>query len=84
MYKQQSQKYHNVVRCRYDRRVYGRGGTALRSPYLLMGRLTGEVTQDYPWNMMLADDVVIWRESRVEEMLRRWMYALKRRIMKVS
>ena len=41
-------------------------GSAL-SPFLfamVIDRLTGEVRQDSPWNMMFADDIVICNESK--------------------
>ena len=63
-------------------------GSAL-SPFLfamLMDRLTDEVRQVSPWNMMFADDIVICGETKeeVEENLERWRYALERRGMKIS
>ena len=59
------------------------------SPFLfamVMNRLTDEVRQESPWNVMFADDVVICSESKeqVERSLERWRYALDRRGMKVS
>ena len=61
-------------------------GSAL-SPFLfamVMDRLTDEVRQESPWNMLFADDIVIFSESKeqVERSLER--YALERRGMKVS
>lgn len=63
-------------------------GSAL-SPFLfamLMDRLTDEVRQESPWNMMFADDIVICGETKeeVEASLESWRYALERRGMKVS
>ncbi|KAK3510396.1 hypothetical protein QTP70_005869 [Hemibagrus guttatus] len=59
------------------------------SPFLfamVMDQLSEEVRQESPWTMMLADDTVIFNESReqVEENLERWRFALERRGMKVS
>ena len=58
-------------------------GLAL-SPFLfamVMDRLTDEVRQESPWNMMFADDIVICSESKeqVEKSLERWRYALERK-----
>ena len=58
-------------------------GLAL-SPFLfamVMVRLTDEVRQESPWNMMFADDIVICSESKeqVERSLERWRYALEER-----
>ncbi|KAK3559672.1 hypothetical protein QTP86_013919, partial [Hemibagrus guttatus] len=63
-------------------------GSAL-SPFLfaiVMDQLSEEVSQESPWTMMFADDIVICSESReqVEENLERWRFALERRGMKVS
>ncbi|KAK3553039.1 hypothetical protein QTP86_031195 [Hemibagrus guttatus] len=63
-------------------------GSAL-SPFLfaiVMDQLSEEVTQECPWTMMFADDIVIFSENReqVEENLERWRFALERRGMKVS
>ena len=63
-------------------------GSAL-SPFLfalLMDRLTDEVRQESPWNMMFADDIVICGETKedVEVSLEGWRHALERRGMKVS
>ncbi|MCJ8728463.1 hypothetical protein PDJAM_G00004720 [Pangasius djambal] len=46
----------------------------------------GRSTQESPYTMMFADDIVICSESReqVEENLERWRFALERRGMKVS
>ena len=57
-------------------------GSAL-SPFLfamVMDRLTDEVRQESPWNMMFADDIVICSESKeqMERSLERWRYALER------
>ena len=51
-----------------------------------MDRLTDEVKREPPWTMLFADDIVIYEETReeVERRLESWMYALKRRGMKVS
>ena len=63
-------------------------GSAM-SPFLfaiVMDRLTGDIRWEAPWNMMLADDIVIASESReqAEEDLERWRFVLERRGMKVS
>ncbi|KAK3556427.1 hypothetical protein QTP70_008339 [Hemibagrus guttatus] len=63
-------------------------GSAL-SPFLfaiVMDQLSEEVRQESPWTMMLANDIVIYSESReqVEESLERCRFALERRGMKVS
>ena len=63
-------------------------GSAL-SPFLfavVMDRLTDEVRQESPWNMMFLDDIVIFSESKeqVERSLEKWRRALERRGMKVS
>ena len=63
-------------------------GSAL-SPFLfamVIDRLTDEVMQESPWNMVFADDIVISSESKeqVERSLERWRYALEGRGMKVS
>ena len=63
-------------------------GSAL-SPFLfamVMDKLTGEVRQESPWNMMFADDIVICSENKeqVERSLERWRYAFERRGTKVS
>ena len=62
-------------------------GSAL-SPFwfaMVMDRLTDEITQESPWTMLFADDLVICGECRqqVETNLERWRYALERRGMKV-
>ena len=56
-------------------------GSAL-SPFLfamVMDRLTDEVRQESPWNMMFADDIVIFSESKeqVERSLERRRYHLR-------
>ena len=53
---------------------------------MVMDRLTDEVRQESPWNMMFADDIVICSDSKeqVKRSLERWRYALERRRMKVS
>ena len=63
-------------------------GSAL-SPFwfaMVMVRLTDEVRQESPWNMMFVNVIVICSESKeqVERRLERWRYALERRGMKVS
>ena len=63
-------------------------GSAL-SPFLfavIMYRLTNEIRREPPWTMLFADNIVICEETReeVERKLESWMYALKRRGMKVS
>ena len=62
-------------------------GSAL-SPFLfamVMDRLTDEVRQESPWNLMFADGIVICSESKqVERSLEGWRYALERGGMKVS
>ncbi|KAK3556632.1 hypothetical protein QTP70_010826 [Hemibagrus guttatus] len=57
-------------------------GSAL-SPFLFAIVMLSE---ESPWTMMFADDIVICSESReqVEENLERWRFALERRGMKVS
>ena len=57
-------------------------GSAQR-PFLfaiVMDRLTNEVRQESPWNMMFTDDIVICSESKkqVERSLERWRYAIER------
>ena len=51
-----------------------------------MDKLTDEVRQESPWNIMFANDIGICSESKeqVERSLERWRYALERRGMKVS
>ena len=53
---------------------------------MVMNRLTDEVRQESPWNMMFADDIVICSKSKeqVERSLERWRYALETRGMNVS
>ena len=53
---------------------------------MVIDRLTDEVRQESPWNMMFTDDIVICSESKeqVERSLERWRYALERIGMKVS
>ena len=53
---------------------------------MVMDRLTDEVRQKSPWNMMFADDIVICSESKeqMERSLEKWRYALERRGLKVS
>ena len=53
---------------------------------MVMDRLTDEVKQETPWNMMFSDDIVICSESKeqVERSLERWRYTLERRGIKVS
>ena len=63
-------------------------GSAL-SPCLfamMMDRMTDEIREEAPWNMMFADDIVICSESKeqVEDKLESWRYALERRGMKVN
>ena len=51
------------------------------SPFLfamVMDRLTDEVRKESPWNMMFADEIVIFSESKEQvESLERWRYALE-------
>ena len=51
-----------------------------------MDRLTDEVRLESPWNMLFADDIVIYERSReqAEESLERWRKALERRGMRIS
>ena len=51
-----------------------------------MDRLTDEVRREPLWTILLADDIVICKETRkeVEWRLESWKYALERRGMKVS
>ena len=53
---------------------------------MVVDRLTDKVRQESLWTIMLADDIVIWSESReqVDEKLERWMYTVERRGMKVN
>ena len=53
---------------------------------MVMDRLTDEVRQESPWNMMFVDDIVTCSESKeqLERSLERWRYALEKRGMKVS
>ena len=59
------------------------------SPFLfavIVDRLTDEVRREPPWTMLLADDIVICKETRkeVKRRLKCSRYALERRGMKVS
>ena len=59
------------------------------SPFLfamMVDRLTDEVRQEPPWNIMFADDIVICSETKeqVERSLERWRYALETIRIKVS
>ncbi|XP_046986194.1 uncharacterized protein LOC124556250 [Schistocerca americana] len=63
-------------------------GSAL-SPYLfdlIRDVLVKDVKKEAPWNMMLADDVVLCEQSidRLEEKLEDWRKALEERGMKIS
>ena len=63
-------------------------GSAL-SPCLfamVMDRMTDDISEEAPWTMMFADDIVICSESKeqVEEKLESWRYALERRGMIVN
>ena len=53
---------------------------------MVMDRLTDEIREESPWNIMFVDDIVICSESKeqVERSLERWRYALVRRGMKIS
>ena len=53
---------------------------------MVMDRLTDEVRQESPWNMMFVENVVICSESKeqMKRNLERWRYVLERRGMKVS
>ncbi|KAK3522831.1 hypothetical protein QTP86_004670 [Hemibagrus guttatus] len=88
------ERSRTVVRCavgqteEFNVEVGLHQGSAL-SPFLfaiVMDQLSEEVSQESPWTMMFADDIVICSESReqVEENLERWRFALERRGMKVS
>ena len=48
--------------------------------------MTVEIREEAPWNMIVADDIVICSESKqqVEEKLESWRYDLERRGMKVN
>ena len=72
----------------YDVKVGLHQGSAL-SPCLfamVMYRMTDDIREEAPWNMVFADDIVSCSESKeqVEEKLKCWRYALDRRGMKVS
>ena len=63
-------------------------GSAL-SPFVfsvIMNRLTDKVKREPLRTMQLADDIVIYEETReeVEQRLECWRYALAKRVMKVS
>ncbi|KAK3509954.1 hypothetical protein QTP70_023778 [Hemibagrus guttatus] len=75
-----AEKYVRVVQDMYER-----SRTVVRCA-VVMDQLSEEVSQESPWTMMYADDIVICSESReqVEENLERWRFALERRGMKVS
>ncbi|KAK3512866.1 hypothetical protein QTP70_028938 [Hemibagrus guttatus] len=88
------ERSRTVVRCavgqteEFNVEVGLHQGSAL-SPFLfaiVMDQLSEEVSQESPWTMMFADDIVICSESReqAEENLERWRFALERRGMKVS
>ena len=62
-------------------------GSAL-SPFLfvmIMDRLSDEVRSELPWTMLLADNIMIFEETRgeMEQRLESWRYASERRRMKV-
>ena len=48
------------------------------------GQLTDEVSREPPWTMLFADNIVIYEDTRSEQRLKCWRYALERRGMKVS
>ena len=63
-------------------------GSAL-SPFLFsitMDRLTKDIRKDAPWDMIFADEIVLSRQNhrKLEEDLKIWINALKRRSLKVS
>ena len=51
-----------------------------------MDRITDEIRRELPWKMLFADDIVICEEIReeIEKRLECWMYALERKVIKVS
>ena len=53
---------------------------------VIMDRLTDEVGREPLWTMLLADDIVIYEETReeVERRIKCWRFILERRGMKVS
>ena len=54
---------------------------------VIIDRLTDEVRREPPWTVLFADDILIFEETREEEVEQRlecWRYALERRRMKVS
>ena len=63
-------------------------GSAL-SPFLfaiVMDKLTEEIRTESPWDMMFADDIVLYREDRrqLQEVLAVWRNTLEKRGLKVS
>ena len=63
-------------------------GSAL-SPFrfaIIIDRLTEDIRKDAPWDMLLADDIVMSRQNhrKLEENLEIWRNALERRGLKVS
>ena len=53
---------------------------------IIIDRLTEDIKNDAPWNMLFADDIVLSRQNHreLEENLEIWKNALERRGLKVS
>ena len=59
------------------------------SPFLfaiIMDKLTEDIRKDAPWDMLFADDIVLFRQNlrELEDDLEMWRNALERRGLKVS
>ena len=59
------------------------------SPFLfamILDRLTEDIRQESPWNMLFADDIVLCCKTRneVEKALEQWREALEKRGLRVS